>query len=139
MSLTLNEFLQLRCRRLFVHQHEVLAEIGVHDFEKGAAQRLLIDVSLYVPYEHSTPQRDRLDEVVDYDHVREVVRELITGRRYELQETLCDALAERLLARPQVAAVEVSTAKPDVYPDCAAVGVQVFRAKDPALFSADTP
>lgn len=125
-----SEFLRLHCRRLFLRRHEVMAQIGVHDFEKGAAQRVFIDVSLYVPYAHSTPRQDRLAEVVDYDYVREVVRELVSSRRFELQETLCDALAERLLAHPQVAAVEVSTAKPDVYPDCAEVGVQVFRAKD---------
>lgn len=132
----MNEFLRTRCRRLFLRRHEVMAEIGVHEFEKGAAQRVFIDVSLYVPYAHSTPRRDRLAEVVDYDYVREVVRELVSGRRFELQETLCDALAERLLAHPQVAAVEVSTAKPDVYPDCAEVGVQVFRARDALLASA---
>jgi dihydroneopterin aldolase len=28
-----------------------------------------------------------------------------------------------------VQAARVSTAKPDVYPDCAAVGVEVFRCK----------
>lgn len=129
----MNEFLRTRCRQLFLRRHEVLAQIGVHEFEKGAAQRVWIDVTLFVPYAVSTPQRDQLAEVVDYDCVRDAVRELIGKRRFELQETLCDALAERLLAHPQVAAVEVATAKPDVYPDCAAVGVRVFRAKHEAL------
>ena len=126
----MSEWLRTHCRKLFLREHEVQAHIGVHDFEKGTAQRVLIDVALWVPYAVSTPRQDDLAEVVDYDFVREVVRELVGGRRYELQETLCDALAERLLAHPRVVAVEVSTAKPDVYPDCAAVGVQVFRAKD---------
>lgn len=129
----MNDWLRTHCRKLFLRRHEVLAEIGVHAFEKGAAQRLWIDVALYVPYAVSTPRRDRLAEVVDYDYVRDAVRGLLAGQRFELQETLCDALAERLLAHPQVAAVEVSTAKPDVYPDCAAVGVQVFRARDRGL------
>ena len=130
----MNDWLRTHCRKLFLRQHEVLADIGVHEFKKDAAQRVLIDVALYVPYAFSTPQRDQLAEVVDYDYVRDAVRELLAGRRFELQETLCDALAERLLAHPRVAAVELSTAKPDVYPDCAAVGVQVFRTKDRAQF-----
>lgn len=128
----MNEFLRTGCRQLFLRRHEVMAHIGVHEFEKGAAQRVWIDVTLYVPYAVSTPQRDRLAEVVDYDYVRDAVRALIAGQRFELQETLCDALAERLLAHPRVVAVEVTTAKPDVYPDCAAVGVRVFRARDAA-------
>ena len=35
-----------------------------------------------------------------------------------------------MLAHPNVAAARVSTAKPDVYPDCAAVGVEVFGIKE---------
>ena len=47
----------------------------------------------------------------------------------ELQETLCDDVANTLLEHPKVQAVRVSTEKPDVYPDCDAVGVEVFRIK----------
>jgi dihydroneopterin aldolase len=47
-----------------------------------------------------------------------------------LQETLCDDVAAALLAHPNVRAVAVSTEKPDVYPDCDAVGVEVFRIKE---------
>jgi dihydroneopterin aldolase len=37
-----------------------------------------------------------------------------------------------MLAHPQVRAARVSTEKPDVYPDCDAVGVEVFGIKDGA-------
>ena len=36
---------------------------------------------------------------------------------------------KRMLAHPLVRAARVSTAKPDVYPDCAAVGVESFKIK----------
>ncbi len=35
-----------------------------------------------------------------------------------------------MLAHPKVRAVRVSTEKPDVYPDCESVGVEVFHIKD---------
>jgi len=34
-----------------------------------------------------------------------------------------------MLTHPKVLAARVSTAKPDVYPDCHSVGVEVFRIK----------
>jgi dihydroneopterin aldolase len=34
-----------------------------------------------------------------------------------------------MLLHPKVIAARVSTAKPDVYPDCHSVGVEVFRMK----------
>lgn len=121
--------LALSCRKLFLRRLEVLAHIGAHDFEKGVKQRLWIDVELYVPYAHSTPTQDRLHEVVDYDYVRAVVAERIAQGHVELQETLCDDLAERLLAHPGVRALRLSTCKPDVYPDTQAVGVEIVRIK----------
>ena len=117
------------CRKLFLRRHEVLVQIGVHAFEKTAPQRLWIDVELWVPFAHSTPSKDHIAEVVDYDFVRETVAARVAQGHVELQETLVDDLVERLLAHPGVAAVRLSTCKPDVYPDTEAVGVEVFRAK----------
>ena len=87
------------CRRLFLRDYEVWINIGVHDFEKKGEQRVRINVDLYVPLAQSTPHADKLDEVLDYDFIR---RE-ITAR--------------------------VATEKPDVYPDCDAVGSEVFGMK----------
>lgn len=117
------------CRRLFLRNHEVRIHIGIHDFEKQGEQRVRINVDLYVPLAASTPQHDRLDEVVDYDFIRDAIAERVARGHIHLQETLCDDLAERLLAHPRVVAVRVSTAKPDVYPDCDEVGVEVLRIK----------
>ena len=71
-----------------------------------------------------------LTEVLDYDFVRKVVAERIQRGHIGLQETLCDELARTLLNHPGVHAVRVSTAKPDVYPDTEAVGVEVFFSKE---------
>lgn len=122
--------LLLSARRLFLKDHEVMVRIGAHDFEKQAPQRMLFNVDLYVPYESSTPQSDRLNEVVDYDFIREVIANRVKRGHIELQETLCDDIVKDLLMHPQVRAVKVSTNKPDVYPDCAGVGVEVFRMKE---------
>lgn len=121
-----------RCRRLFIRQHEVMVRIGIHDFEKLAPQRLWIDVDLYVPYETTTPTRDHIDEVVDYDVIRSVVADRIAVGQIGLQETLCDELARTLLSHRGVYAVRLSTCKPDVYPDTEAVGVEVFFIKSAA-------
>jgi dihydroneopterin aldolase len=122
--------LTLYCRRIFLRDHAVSVQIGAHDYEKGHPQRVIFNVELFVPYATSTPQSDSLSEVVDYDFVREVIAARVATGHVELQETLCDDLAGRLLAHPQVWAVRLSSCKPDVYPDSAGVGVEVFRMKD---------
>ncbi|MES2297014.1 MAG: dihydroneopterin aldolase [Pseudomonadota bacterium] len=117
------------CRRLFLRNYEVMINIGVHDFEKKGEQRVLINVDLYIPMALSTPKADQLAEVVDYDFMRETIARRMAQGHVHLQETLCDDVVRAMLAHPQVRAVGVSTMKPDVYPDCEGVGVEVFQMK----------
>ena len=117
------------CRRLFLRDYAVNINIGVHDFEKRGEQRVLINVDLYVPLAVSTPTHDELHEVVDYDFIRSQVARRIERGHIHLQETLCDDVLALMLAHPKVRAARVSTEKPDVYPDCAAVGCEVFGVK----------
>jgi 7,8-dihydroneopterin aldolase/epimerase/oxygenase len=114
------------CRRLFLRGHEVWINIGVHDFEKKGEQRVVINVDLYIPLAQSLPRADQLAEVVDYDFIRRTVAERVSRGHIHLQETLADDLLRLMLQHPQVRAARVSTEKPDVYPDCDAVGVEVF-------------
>ena len=129
--MTVPDPLLAQCRRLFLRDYEVWINIGVHDFEKKGEQRVLINVDLYVPLAQSTPRADKLAEVLDYDFIRRTVAQRVSQGHIHLQETLADDLLRTMLQHPQVRAATVSTAKPDVYPDCAAVGVEVFGVKEP--------
>ena len=118
------------CRRLFLRDYQVMSKIGVHDFEKKAAQRVLFNVDLFIPLAASTPEQDDLSEVVDYDFIRSTIEERVAQGHIQLQETLCDDIARALLVHPKVRGVQVSTRKPDVYPDCESVGVEIFHIKE---------
>lgn len=119
-----------QCRRLFLKNYEVSINIGVHEFEKRGEQRVLFNVELYVPLALSTPHKDALEEVVDYDFMRQTIANRVAQGHIHLQETLCDDVLKTMLAHPKVMAARVSTQKPDVYPDCESVGVEVFGAKN---------
>ena len=114
------------CRRLFLRDLELPVRIGVHGFEQQAPQRMRFNVDLFVPLAATTPQADHIAEVVDYDFVRERILERVARGHIQLQETLADDILQAMLAHPGVRAARVATEKPDVYPDCAAVGVEVF-------------
>lgn len=131
MSLSFLSHPALRdCRRLFLRDYEVWINIGVHDFEKRGEQRVLINVELYVPLAVSTPTRDELDEVLDYDFIRRSIVARLARGHVHLQETLCDDVLAMMMAHPKVRAARVSSEKPDVYPDCKAVGCEVFAMKE---------
>ena len=118
------------CRRLYLRDYEVWINIGVHEFEKKGEQRVKINVDLYVPLAQSTPTHDLLDEVLDYDFIRRSIAERVSRGHIHLQETLADDVLRLMLAHPSVRAARVATEKPDVYPDCDAVGCEVFGMKE---------
>ena len=126
----LNRHKLTECRRLFLRNFEVPAKIGVNDTEKQNVQRIFVNVDVYIPLSLSTPTKDDLSEVVNYDFMRDALVKRTEKGHIQLQETLCDDVARILLSHPKVYAVRVSTEKPDAYADCESVGVEVFHVKD---------
>ena len=51
----MNDKLLLTCRRLFLRGFTVQVHIGIHDFELHAAQRIILDIDLYVSMKGTTP------------------------------------------------------------------------------------
>ena len=110
--------------KLFLEDLEVLVDIGIHDFEINKPQRLQVSVSVSL----DPTQIDDADEIgatFDYDFIRSEIKELVDSRRFNLQETLCRLILEKITIEKSVVGATVTTKKIDVYPDCAGVGVQM--------------
>ena len=116
--------LKVRSARILLESLEVRADIGFHDFEVGAPQRLIISVEIWLE-DVSVPPEDDPSRAWNYDFLRTEVEEVAAARRYNLQETLAHAVFERITAFRGVKALRVRTSKPDVYPDAHGVGVEI--------------
>jgi dihydroneopterin aldolase len=116
--------LKVRSQRILLEGLAVHADIGFHEFEIGAPQRLLVSVEVWLN-DVEPPAEDHPAEAWNYDFLRTQVAELAGARRYNLQETLAHAIFERVAAFHGVRALRVRLSKPDVYPDAKAVGVEV--------------
>jgi len=117
-----------RARRIFLKNFETRISMGIHDFEKRARQRIMVNVDLYLEPD-ARIERDHISETVDYDFLRREIAALANSGHFHLQETFCERILAICLAKPGVVAVRVSSEKPDVYPDCESIGFEIFRAK----------
>ncbi|MFL6845166.1 MAG: dihydroneopterin aldolase [Allosphingosinicella sp.] len=113
-----------RSRKIVLEDYCLAADIGFHDFEVGAPQRLLVTVEVWVD-DASFPTVDEAESAWDYDFLRREIGALAAGRRFNLQETVVREIYDLVAARKGVTALRVSTRKPDIYPDCAGVGVEL--------------
>ena len=122
--------LKVRSARILLDGLEVQADIGFHDFEVGAPQRLLVSVEIWLE-DSSLPADDDPAAAWNYDFLRSEVQEIASARRYNLQETLVHAISERLAAFRGVRALRIRSAKPDIYPDARGVGVEIATFDGP--------
>ena len=110
--------------KILLDSLEVMADIGFHDYEIGAPQKLLVTVEIWLD---AVPAAGVDDPAFawDYDYLRAQIEELAAARRYNLQETLAHAVYARIAAMRGVKALRVATAKPDIYPNARGVGVEL--------------
>jgi len=113
-----------RSRRIFLTDLDVPVDIGFHASEVGNPQRLLISVDVWVD-DASFASEDTAAAAWNYDFVRSEIHRVTSGRRFNLQETLVREIYALIAARVGVTGLRVSTRKPDVYPDCLGVGVEL--------------
>ena len=118
------DHLKVRSARILLDSLAVQVDIGFHDFEVGAPQRLLVTVEIWLE-DVSLPGEDDPDRAWNYDFLRHEVEEIAAARRFNLQETLAHAVFERIAAFRGVRALRVRTSKPDVYPEAHGVGVEI--------------
>lgn len=118
------QHLKVRSARILLESLEVQVDIGFHDFEVGAPQRLIVSIEIWLE-DVSVPKEDDPSRAWNYDFLRSEVAEIAAARRYNLQETLAHAVFERIAAFRGVRALRVRTSKPDVYPDAHGVGVEI--------------
>ena len=71
---------------LFLRDHQVLARIGIHAFERAAPQRLILNVCLAIRGEAAA---DDIAETTDYDFLRAAAAEIVASGHLDLQETVC--------------------------------------------------
>ena len=113
-----------KSRKIMLEDFDLPVDIGFHDFEIGTPQRLRVNVEVWLSAAHF-PRCDTVAAAWDYDKLRLAVLALVAGRRFNLQETVVHEIYDLVAARQGVTAIRISTRKPDIYPDCAAVGVEL--------------
>lgn len=114
----------VRSSRILLDALEVQADIGFHEFEVGTPQRLVVTIEIWLD-DLTPPADDEPEAAWDYDLLRSEILRIAGARRYNLQETLVHAIYDRLAAMRGVKALRVKSAKPDIYKDAQAVGVEI--------------
>lgn len=113
--------------RLIVRDMRVEMPIGIFEKDRTELCPLLINLIADVCLPDDW-QADDYDQVLGYDKIIFMIREVTGAGHLNLLETLAETLAERCFAWQQVQAVTVRIEKPAIFGDCIP-GVEIARKR----------
>jgi len=113
-------------QEVFIQGLRTEAIIGVHDFERHAAQPLIVHLQMVaaVDFAHA---RDQLSQTYDYQEISQSVDTFVKASAFELIETLAHHLGEFLEREFQLQRYRLTIEKPEALSNTSTVGVVIDK------------
>jgi dihydroneopterin aldolase len=100
--------------------------IGIDPNERTRRQKMRIDIEATTS---CAARQHTIDDVLDYNMLREGVKTIVDGGHIDFQETFCHRIICMCLSLPRVSKARVRVAKLEAFSDCEAVGCEISRSK----------
>ncbi|MBU6439477.1 MAG: dihydroneopterin aldolase [Betaproteobacteria bacterium] len=114
-------------RTLYLERLRVQASVGILEHELRSRQQLLVSIAAELPDAPSLPAADDVAHVLDYRLLRSIALEEVGHGHVNMLETLAGRIAQRVLGLEGVRRVRVRVDKPNIFPDCDGVGIEVAQ------------
>ncbi|KLV02203.1 dihydroneopterin aldolase [Photobacterium aquae] len=111
---------------VFIEQLEVIATIGVYDWEQEIKQKLVLDLEM-AHDNRPAAQNDDVMLALDYAAVSEAVTTFIQEGRFLLVERVAEEVAGLIMSRFGVPWIRVRVTKPGAVANARGVGVVIER------------
>lgn len=115
-------------KKFYLKNFTLPVSIGIHDFEKAKPQPVVINIEMHLE-DSSLNTSDDINDTINYDFLRSEIETLAKEKHFNLQETLCHEIIKICKTKNGFNKIIVSTNKPEIYPDCDAVGYEVVYEK----------
>lgn len=116
--------------KVFIHGLEVLATIGVYEWEKGIRQKLRFDLEMGFDNRPAATSDD-ITLALDYAALSQTISQHASDTVVELVETMAEQVAQLVLADARIGWVKVTLTKPTAVANAAGVGVEIVRHRHP--------
>ena len=113
--------------KIHIEGLEVLALIGVYDWERQHQQRLIVDVELSADLTQAA-QTDDVNHTLNYAEIAQGIRDFAKDSQYQLLEALASQLVDWLLQTfPLLTKVRLKLSKPDILANAKNVAVEFIK------------
>jgi 7,8-dihydroneopterin aldolase/epimerase/oxygenase len=107
------------------------ARVGLHPWEQHPERptRLVVNVEMFAPLVGTLSAESRTS-ILDYDPIRNAIKEWPTRPHTPLLETLLQELIDLCFRNQRVGACRISIMKPDIFNEAAGAGVEVYKVRE---------
>ena len=103
------------------------AKFGFYEYEKLKEQKIIFNLKLFIM--PKTYEDKSLEEIVDYDHVINIIKKIISDP-INFLETLADKIINEIFKDKRVFKVSIKIEKPETIKECKSVGYEVTKVRN---------
>ncbi len=112
---------------VFIQGLNVLAQIGVYDWEQSIKQKLIFDLEMAFDTRKAA-ETDDVSNCLNYAEVSAFVINYVQSKPFLLIERVANEVAEQLLAKFPITEIRLTLSKPTAVPEAKNVGVKIIRS-----------
>jgi dihydroneopterin aldolase len=101
--------------------------IGVHDWEQGINQVLLLDIDIPLSTEKLEQAHDEIENMLDYDALCQHVTKLVESSTFKLIETVALRVISSIQSNFGVQAITVRVSKPHAIANASNISITMSR------------
>ena len=115
---------------IFIEALETEAIIGIYDWERASTQPLVFDIEMKTDLQKAVLSDD-ISDTICYATISEEVIELVKNSRYELVESLAEAICQQLLDKHKgINEIKLKLSKPMAVKETKTVGLIIHRTRN---------
>ncbi|MEA3406017.1 MAG: dihydroneopterin aldolase [Pseudomonadota bacterium] len=115
--------------KIFIEGLKTQAIIGIYDWERENRQPLIFDIELSLPISQAA-KSDAINDTVDYKQVCDELIELVNDSRFELLESLVEAICNHIFGHHSaVQKIDLKVSKPQAVKETTTVGLIISRSR----------
>lgn len=111
---------------LFIKKLQIMASIGINNWEKNYLQKIFIDIEISINL-CCSKNRVSLINHIDYIKIKDAIVFLVQKKHFNLIEDLAEEIVEMLVTNFSITFIKITVNKPSAILEASNVGITVIR------------
>lgn len=112
--------------KIFIKGLALEAKIGIYEHEKGVTQPISVDLEIFLDSTKAASS-GLIKDTIDYDEVAQTIASIVAQTRFELLESLAEAVTAKLLSDFKMSQLVCTIFKPKALNNAETVGISIVR------------